>query len=193
MTKFNSIDDKLLEEIISTLKSSTCWLDVLPTSFFKTVLCSLVKQITLIVNSSLQSGIFPKALKIAVIKPLLKKNSLDPTVLSNYRPISNLPFLGKVIGSILGPLLFNLYMLPLGQIIQNNKVAYHNYADDTQIYISLTSDDYGPIESLCLCIEQINSWMQQNFLQLNRDKTELFLEHKKKGRVLVLILTLFLN
>lgn len=37
-------------------------------------------------------------------------------------------------GLILGLLLFNLYMLPLGQIIHYNNLAYHIYADATQIY-----------------------------------------------------------
>lgn len=53
-------------------------------------------------------------------------------------------------GSILGSLLLNLYMLLLGQIIQNIKVAYHNYADGMQIYISLTPGDYRPVEFLAL-------------------------------------------
>ncbi len=34
-------------------------------------------------------------------------------------------------GLILGPQLLNLYMLPLGQIIHNNNIAYHSYAADT--------------------------------------------------------------
>ncbi|MGG8473403.1 hypothetical protein ACM615_23930, partial [Rahnella sp. PAMC25617] len=50
-----------------------------------------------IVNLSLQAGHVPSALKTAVIKPRLKKPSLDPGVLANYRPISNLPFLSTVL------------------------------------------------------------------------------------------------
>lgn len=48
-------------------------------------------------NCSLETGIFPDARKTAIVKPLLKKHNLDPTVLSNYRPISNLPFLSKIL------------------------------------------------------------------------------------------------
>ncbi len=33
-------------------------------------------------------------------------------------------------------------------------------------------NDYSPIDSLCQCIDEINSWMCQNFLQLNKEKTE---------------------
>ncbi|XDV17972.1 hypothetical protein PO909_023760 [Leuciscus waleckii] len=46
------------------------------------------------------------------------------------------------------------------------------YADDTQIYLALSPNDYSPIDSLGQCIDEVNSWMCQNFLQLNKDKTE---------------------
>ncbi len=75
-------------------------------------------------------------------------------------------------GSILAPLLFSLYMLPLSQIMRKNQIAYQSYADDTQIYLALSPNDYSPIDSLCQCIDEINSWMCQNFLQLNKEKTE---------------------
>ncbi len=75
-------------------------------------------------------------------------------------------------GSILAPLLFRLYMLPLGQIMRKYQIAYHSYADDTQIYLALSPKDYSPIDSLCQCIDEINSRMCQNFLQLNKEKTE---------------------
>ena len=46
---------------------------------------------------SFQMGVFPDALKFAHITPLIKKQSADPDVLSNYRPIANLKFLAKTI------------------------------------------------------------------------------------------------
>ena len=86
-------------------------------------------------------------------------------------------------GSILGPLLFNLYMLPLGHIIKNHSICYHSYADDTQIYLSLSPNDFAPLESLYLCLNQMNNWMSQNFLQLNTDKTEIIFFGKKEQRL----------
>ncbi len=83
-------------------------------------------------------------------------------------------------GSILAPL---LYMLPLSQIMIKNQITYHSYADDTQIYLALSANDYSPINSLCQCIDEINSWMSHNFFQLNKEKTNsLHLETMKFSR-----------
>ncbi len=48
-------------------------------------------------NSSLISGCVPEELKIATVQPLLKKPSLNLAVENNYRPISKLPFISKII------------------------------------------------------------------------------------------------
>ena len=85
-------------------------------------------------------------------------------------------------GSILGPVLFNLYMLPLGNIIREHAINFHSYADDTQLYISLSPNDTSPIDKLVQCIDHINLWTSHNFLQLNQDKTEVLIIGAKVQR-----------
>ena len=50
-----------------------------------------------IINESLSKGYFSQLLKVALVKPSLKKETLDPDLFSNYRPVSNLPFLSKIL------------------------------------------------------------------------------------------------
>ena len=76
----------------------------------------MIGDIIKIVNSSICSGVFPDALKMSVVRPLLKKPNLDPSILGNFRPISNLPFLGKVLEKII--------FQQLDVYLQNNQV--HN-------------------------------------------------------------------
>ncbi len=73
MSVFKTIDSKILEEIVQHLKSSTCYLDTLPTSFFKSVLNCLEADLLEVVNTSLLSGTFPNSLKTAVVKPPSEK------------------------------------------------------------------------------------------------------------------------
>ncbi len=80
MSIFEAIDSKILKEIVQHLKSSTCYLDTLPTSFFKSVLNCLETDLLEVVNASLLSWTFPNSLKTAVVKPLLKKRNLDNTM-----------------------------------------------------------------------------------------------------------------
>ncbi len=81
-------------------------------------------------------------------------------------------------GSILGPVLFSLYMLPLGSIIQKYEMNYHLYADDIQLYISVEPRDTVVIERLSNCLSSIVKWMNANFLKLNKDKTEILIVGK---------------
>ena len=66
----------------------------------------LVRKNQNIVNMSLISRIFPSSMKAALIHPLLKKLSLNPDMLKNFRPVSNLSFLSKIIERIAADLLF---------------------------------------------------------------------------------------
>ena len=60
----------------------------------------LLPSITDIINMSLSSGIVPSSMKQALVTPLLKKPSLDPEVPKNYRPVSNLSFLSKILEKV---------------------------------------------------------------------------------------------
>lgn len=57
----------------------------------------IIPHIKAILNTSLVSGIVPPGLKVAAVKPVLKKIGRDTADMSNYRPISNLPFVAKVL------------------------------------------------------------------------------------------------
>ena len=68
-----------------------------PTVIMKERIGNLAPSILNILNKSLPRDIFPNALKTAIVKPLLKKSTLDHNVLSNFRPVSNQPVLAKII------------------------------------------------------------------------------------------------
>ena len=79
----------------------SCELYPIPTWLLKCCPTELLPLITTLVNKSLTTGSFPpKDFKLAVIKPHLKKQTLDPDLLKNYRPVSNLHFLSKIIENI---------------------------------------------------------------------------------------------
>ena len=78
-------------------------------------------------------------------------------------------------GSVLGPVLFNLYIRSLYKAVKGLKFSVHGYADDHQVYKSFTKLDEYVIHNheVPNCFSQINEWMNEHFLLLNPGKTEI--------------------
>ncbi|CDQ92865.1 unnamed protein product [Oncorhynchus mykiss] len=77
-------------KIVMASKPSSCILNPVPTKLLKELHPVLGPPILNIINGSLSTGCVPNSLKVAVIKPLLKKPNLDPENIKNNRSISNL-------------------------------------------------------------------------------------------------------
>ena len=92
---FVPVTESTVLNVISSLKASTsAGFDDISTNILKKIAPVIIQPLTVIINQSLISGIFPSKLKISKVIPILKKG--DSRLVSNYRPISILPSFSKV-------------------------------------------------------------------------------------------------
>ena len=100
LDKFRIVSQEEVGKIISSSPSKSCSLDPIPTSILKLCLDELTPVLTLVVNTSLEFADFSPELKRTIVLPLLKKAILDCEILKNFRPVSNLSFLSKLVERI---------------------------------------------------------------------------------------------
>uniref|UniRef100_H3BF01 Reverse transcriptase domain-containing protein n=1 Tax=Latimeria chalumnae TaxID=7897 RepID=H3BF01_LATCH len=100
LDRFLPVSDASIEQVLRSLRPTTCIFDPCPSWLIKECSRDWVPLFSGIVNASLEEGYLPAALKRTAVCPLLKQASLDPGDLGSYRPIPNLPFLGKVIEKV---------------------------------------------------------------------------------------------
>ena len=84
-------------KVITAAPSKSCALDPVPMEVLEMFLPELILYITAVSNSSLLQGSLPDSQRPAVVVPRLKKANADHTDVKNYRPVSNLTFMSKVV------------------------------------------------------------------------------------------------
>jgi len=285
-----------VSRLIARLPNKTSPLDYVHTSVLKACSDVFAPLISTLANLSFAEGLFPDRFKLAQVTPLLKKAGLDTSEPSNYRPISNLNTISKIIervclvrllphiaatgnfnplqsayrkqhstetallkilddlnkvvnsrntavligldlsaafdtiehdilvnrlrtvfgvsgvaldwietymrgrkqyvmaggersglsdcnygvpqGSVLGPFLFSIYLSPIADLITVHGVQFHQYADDTQLYVTIqTAEDLVRLEK---CTLAIRDWFAENGMLLNPDKSEVLLVASQK-------------
>ena len=98
--RFNTVTENEVMNIINRLKSKLSFghdkISIILIKKFKDLIC---KPLTIIINQSLTTGIFPSKLKLAKISPIFKND--DATLLTNYRPISLLNSFSKIFEKVI--------------------------------------------------------------------------------------------
>ena len=89
-----------VKECILISAPRSCEHDPIPSKLLIECLCSIIHSLTDLFNSSLASGIFPQCFKSALVTPILKKRCFDRNYLNNYRPVSNLCFIARILEKI---------------------------------------------------------------------------------------------
>ena len=297
LSNFTPVTPTEVTQLLHSMSNKSSPLDYVPTSLLKSCADTFSIIISHLANLSFKQGTFPSKFKLALVSPLLKKPGLPKSDLANFRPISNLNTIGKILerlalarllphisispsfgplqsayrkyhstetallkltndimenidsgkitiltaldmsaafdtldhttllhrlqytfglsgfvitwirsyltnrssfvkidsssspcttidtgvpqGSVLGPLLFVLFISPIANVINsdqpngNNSISFHQYADDTQLYIGTNSSTLAHQVALIeSCTQRVHDWLLNNGLHLNPTKSE---------------------
>ena len=77
-------------------------------------------------------------------------------------------------GSVLGPLLFTAYVSPIGRVIESFNIGYHQFADDTQLFVAVdTPDTLTSLSRMTECSNAVQQWFLENDLLLKGTTVQL--------------------
>ena len=94
---FNKVSQSEVKECIINSAPKSCDLENIPSEHFIEYLHSILPSLSDLFNSSLASGVFSRCFKSAPVSPMIKKRCLDHNDFNNYRPVSNLCFIAKIL------------------------------------------------------------------------------------------------
>ena len=293
-SSFEKVSQLTVKECMLISDPKSCEHDPIPSMLLIECIVSILHSLTDLFKSSLVSGIVPQCFKSTLVTPILKKRCFDHNDLKNYRPVSDLCFITKILekhvlsqvsaylysrnlystcqsayrpdhstetallkvvndlflslnkgnisvlalldfssafdtidhpflvhrlhadfgftdavlqwfssyltdrtyyvspsnhcfafvpvhsdvprGSVLGPILFTMYIKPLSAIIDSYSIIHHSFADDLQLQMSAPPDRISELlHYIQSCISDVKSWATANMTKHNDDKTELIL------------------
>ena len=97
---FDELTLEDLKKLLGSMNNKFCCLDPVPSWVLTECFDELGPILIQIINKSLTTGVFPTQIKTSVVKPTVKDQKRDLDELSNYRPVSNIPFLSKIIEKV---------------------------------------------------------------------------------------------
>ena len=95
---FSAVTELDVIKIVKSIKSHSFSVDNINAVILKLIIGRIAGVLTHIINISLQQGVFPDRWKYAIIKPIPKV--MNPLTPSDFRPISILPTLSKIIEKV---------------------------------------------------------------------------------------------
>ena len=147
LTNLRAVDVTETRRLFRVSNNNTCGLDTCPTILLNESLEAHLPTVLDIFNSSLKQGVFPDLFMQADVTPILRKYGLDSQQLSNYRPISNLPFLSKLLERVVADRLLNhIEHLNLGETFQS---AYKLHHSTESALIHIQSDISDALDKNC--------------------------------------------
>ena len=104
--RFTLVDEEHIVGIFNRLKNKSSYgCDNISNKLLKYAKAFLIKPLTLLINQTLSTGVFPNELKISRVRPLFKNG--DTSNINNYRPISILPSISKIFEYVIFHQLFD--------------------------------------------------------------------------------------
>ena len=143
LSNFWPITLSKLQKIILSTPSKNCELNPIPTCLLKQILPSIVGIIADIINTSLRGGIFPESFKRALVRPLLKKPNLD-LLDRNYRPVSNLGYVSKLVECVAADQLVN--HIERHGLMEVHQSAYHAFHSTETAFSRSRLMSLGPLK-----------------------------------------------
>ena len=138
LNQFTEIDKECIHRLVLKAPNKSCGLDPAPTWLVKEFADELVPFLTNMFNKSIVTGCFPELFKVAEVTPILKKPSLDASIPTNYRPISNLPFLSKLLERVINDQLQE--HLVRADLLPEHQSAYRKSHSTETALLKVSSD-----------------------------------------------------